>query len=132
LTAAVDDQSKLAFDFAKTIATQVITLSTGFLALTITFTKELVKSADPKYRGWLYAAWSLHLASIASGVWALMALTGTLMPGTPRADLSFGFHVRFPATLQLGFFGLGLGSMVIYGMRTMRSPQKPTQNYQPE
>jgi hypothetical protein len=39
----LDPQVRMAFEFASDLAKQLITLATGILALTITFTKDLVK-----------------------------------------------------------------------------------------
>ena len=115
----MDDQVKLGFEFAREIATQLITLSTGFLALTITFTKELVPDRGPAARKWLLMAWGLHLAAIVFGVWTLSALTGSLMPvGTASAPV-FGAPVRLAATLQFVTFALGLAALVVYGITTL-------------
>jgi len=115
----VDEQVKLGFEFAREIAKQLITLSTGFLALTITFTKELVPERTPGARKWLLAAWGLHLAAIVFGVWTLSALTGSLMPAVASGPAVFGAPVRLAATLQLVAFALGLAAMVGYGSRTL-------------
>jgi hypothetical protein len=115
----MDERIKLGFDFAREIATQLIALSVGFLALTITFTKELVKTPlTAGSRRLLRGSWGLHVVSVCSGIWSLLALTGTLMPlssnAKPLEGLTFGWNVRLPAMLQIASFVLGTIAMVIY------------------
>jgi hypothetical protein len=108
----MDNRTELAFEFAREIATQLLTLSTGFLALTVTFTKDLVKSSHG--RAMLYLAWILQLGSIAAGVWTLMSLTGALArpsSGTPIFDAS----VRLPAGSQVLLFFCSMAATVWYG-----------------
>jgi hypothetical protein len=116
----MDGRVQLGFEFAKEIATQLITLSTGLLALTVTFTKDVLKLVPGSQRWWLMGAWVLHLVAIVFGVWALMGLTGTLMPLTPDETaleaLAFGSNVRLPAAFQIISFALGTASMVVYGV----------------
>jgi hypothetical protein len=120
----MDERAKLGFEFAKEVATQLITLSTGFLALTITFTKELLAVIPSGTRGWLIGAWLLHLLAIIFGVWSLLALTGTLMPVTadpkPLEALALGQNVRWPAFLQVISFAVGTTFMVIYAANSLR------------
>lgn len=113
------DPVQLGFTFAKELATQLITLSTGLLALSIAFTKDILK-AIPKGKGLLLkSAWGVHLASIVFGILTLMALTGTLMPVHTRAvsaALVFEGNVRIPAGCQVLLFLLGTVLLVIvYG-----------------
>lgn len=112
----MDDRAKLAFDFAREIATQLLTLSTAFLALTVTFTKELVKGS--KGRQALYAAWALQLVSILGGVWTLMSLTSALArPAQGVAGPIFDVSVRLPAAVQVVMFVLSMAATVWYGYR---------------
>ena len=120
----MDDRVKLGFDYAKEIATQLITLSTAFLALTITFTKEFLAANPTGGRGWLTAAWILHCIAICCGVWSLLALTGTLMPLTPDhrllRELTLASNVRTPAFLQIVSFAIGTIVMVVYAVVSLR------------
>ncbi len=79
------DPTTLGFNFAKDLAIQLITLSTGLLALSVTFTKEIVKTLSNVREVILRISWGFHMLSIVFGVWTLMALTGTLMPVQPNA-----------------------------------------------
>jgi len=104
------DPTSLAFTFAKEIALQLITLSTGLLALTVTFTKEILKTVTKKNKSVLRIASIILLVSILCGVWTMMALTGTLMPSKPLAHgtpYEFGPNVRWPAGAQVILFFIG-------------------------
>jgi hypothetical protein len=120
----MDGRAALAFQFAKEIATQLITLSTGFLALTITFTKDLLQVLPGPSRGWLMWAWLLHMAAIVFGVMSLMGLTGTLMPvvadGKTLEALTFGSNVRWPAIAQIVCFAFGTAAIVVYAVASLR------------
>jgi hypothetical protein len=78
----MDEQVKLGFEFAKALGEQLITLSTGILALSITFTKDLVSRVPPRAALVLGFSWLLYVASILCGLDHLMALTGQLAPRT--------------------------------------------------
>jgi hypothetical protein len=113
------DPVQLGFTFAKELATQLITLSTGLLALSVTFTKDILKTIPKGSNVALRIAWGAHLASMLCGVWTLMALTGTLMPVQPRpsgSSLTLAGNVRMPATGQVLLFLLGtLLLVIVYG-----------------
>src|SRR3954454_16807786 len=60
---------------------QIITLSTGVIALTITFLEKIVQptTATGRHVPWsLLAAWIFFGLAIAAAVWTLMAVTGSL------------------------------------------------------
>jgi hypothetical protein len=116
------DPITLGFNFAKDLAVQLITLSTGLLALSATFTKEILKTISASKDRLLRASWIIHVVSIIFGVWTIMALTGTLMPGTPKvpgSPFQFGSNVRVPAGLQILLFLLGtVFLLIVYGSRS--------------
>jgi hypothetical protein len=115
----MDDATRLGFEFAKEVATQLITLSTGLLTLTITFSKEVFRTPPATGRRMLPFAWTTHVVSLGFGVLTLMALTGTLMPIDPATRrLTFDTNVRVIAALQILTFGLGTAFLVIYSVRS--------------
>ena len=73
-----DEWRKKAFDYASDTAKQIITLSTGILALTITFAKDILGSISSVAKVLLMLAWLVYLFSIAFGLITLFTLTGTL------------------------------------------------------
>ena len=70
------EESTLAYQFALEVAKQLITLSTGILALTVTFTKDIFKRS-PSFvaRGVLVASWACYLSAIWYGTQHIQALT---------------------------------------------------------
>jgi hypothetical protein len=119
--------AKLGIASAQALAQQLITLSTGILALTITFTKDTLKAA-PRSRTWpLYFAWVSYLLCICFGVWALSTITGTLAPlpssGVPPS-LTIDSNIRLPAGLQVIAFIIGIILIVIFGAISFRKQAK--------
>lgn len=112
----MDDQIKKAFELAVELSKQLIALSTGIIALTITF-REKIAASSYKPLKLLGVAWLLYLASVICGIWHLMALTGTLAASTP-ASLK-GFNVRIPVALEITSFVLGTVLITLYGVRSM-------------
>src|SRR5215468_10416340 len=78
-----DIKDRKAFDFAADATKQILTLSTGILALTITFAKDILGAPGHWSRllGW---SWILYLISILCGVWTLLALTGSFSSSGQR------------------------------------------------
>ena len=115
--------AKLVVSSAQALAQQLITLSTVILALTITFTKDIVRSAPQSPMWLLQLAWADYLLCIIFGIWAMSALTGTLAP-TPSSgiapSLTIGSNVRLPAGLQVITFIVGIILIIIYGAISLR------------
>lgn len=113
----MDDQTKAAFASAADSSKQIITLSTGLLALEITFAKNLFSAVGPHGKWLLGLSWLLLLLSVFCGVWTLLALTGSL---SSKVDLTskatMDANVRIPAILQVGFFLFGLALTVAFGI----------------
>jgi hypothetical protein len=111
------EPQKLAFSLAFDLAKQLITIATGILALTVTFRKDIAGGAN-KVEKWLKIAWVAYLLSVLSGIWTMMALTGSLMPTPPQAPvLIFEENVRRPAAAQVLFFLAATLSLILYGIR---------------
>lgn len=106
----MEEQRKLAFSFAQDTTKQLITLSTGIIALTVTFWKDIAQPAGSLGRGLLMLSWLAFLASVICGVWAMLALTGTLEPTTDHDDGPSirGKNVTVPSMAQILSFILGL------------------------
>jgi hypothetical protein len=114
LTMMTDKQSK-AFDFAADVAKQFITLSTGILALTITFAKDIGGGPSQGAPLLLGLSWVLYLVSILGGVWTLMALTGELEPvGAAESPSIRRGNVIVPALIQIATFSGATGLVITY------------------
>jgi hypothetical protein len=122
----MEEQKKFAFEFARDTVHQFITLATGIIALTITFSKDFIGTVHPDVRVLAIVAWGLFLSSIFFGLWALMALTGTLvaLTGTLEATRDLGTklsirgrNITIPASLQIVLFFLGLLFTIVFGIK---------------
>ena len=119
----MDERTQKAFDFASEITKQLLTLSTGIIALTITFLKDYVEKVPPGTKWLSGAAWIMYLFSIICGIWTLMALTGTLQPkpGSDSKASIWGSNVRIPSALQILTFLLGTILTVVFGVFAVQS-----------
>ena len=114
----MEEQRKLAFDFARDTTKQLITLSTVIIAFTVTFAKDFLGTPDCFGRNLVVVSWVSFLVSVIFGVWALLALTGTLEPEEVEGGASIrGKNVTIPSILQIISFLIGLGFTVWFGVR---------------
>ena len=126
----MDEQKKQAFVFAQDTTKQLITLSTGIIALTITFSKDVLGTSSLFQQSLLVWSWLSFLLSVVLGVWTLLALTGTLEPEEIVATKKTseenenqtsqptirGRNVTLPSLLQIITFLIGLAFIVWFGI----------------
>lgn len=74
------ENEKKAYDFAADTTKQLITLATGIIALTITFSKDIIGASKLTNSNLIFWSWGLFIFSVFCGIWTLMALTGNLQP----------------------------------------------------
>jgi len=103
---------------------QLITLSTGIVTVTLLFSKDIF---GPKHIAvW---AWGFYLLSTIFGLWALMALTGTLAPVSPDApkdeDFPIKANIRIPSGGQIITFGIAVVFTIWYVFAAMYGPEPP-------
>ena len=118
LLEAVDPQMELGLDFVKEIAKQLISLATGVLTLSVTFTKDIAKQVPADGTKWLKTAWVLLLISIFCGIAELSALAGALLP-IKQAPLSIPSNSRIFGFLQLLLFCGGTTAIMVYGFKVL-------------
>ena len=111
---------KKAFDFASVTIKQLITLSTALLAFSITFKGNFDHCGSEII---LLICWIFFFFSVLSGIWTLMALTGTLEKSTEEVEkpvkLSiYGSNVKYPYLAQILFFIIGLLFLGNYGWQS--------------
>ena len=111
------DEIKKAFDFAADLTKQLITLATGIIGLTITFTKDFVRNAPASAHVFAYWAWYLFLLSIALGILTLSTLTGNLARKTNPTP--YASNSTFFSILQFLTFGAGLVLTVIFAVKSI-------------
>ena len=114
----IGEAEKLAFELAFNFANGLIALTTGILALTITFRNDLVGTA-PRGRSerWLKTSWVTYLVSIVAGIVTMMGIIGPLNPRplNPQSFL-FGLSITLPQTIQLISFVGATAFLVVYGV----------------
>lgn len=98
----MDDRTKKAFDFAADSIKQLLTLSTAIIALTITFSKDLVGTVPKEDKLILTLAWVGFFLSILFGIGALLALTGTLEPRKIEKNVEEKQNPQVPASIRGG------------------------------
>lgn len=126
----MSDQLLLAFELATEHAKQLITISTGVLAISISFLMQERRALRRK--GWLIATWIAHAVSTIAGVFAMSALTGQLAPMRPTEEVVTGIasSARFWAALQVVSFLFGTITITVFGFRILpreltRGPAEP-------
>jgi|ERR1700726_1157481 len=119
-----DEQAKKAFDFASDASKQLITLSTGVIALTVTFNKDFIGQNASGAKGWLVAAWFAYLVSIFFGCWFLLSVAGTFAK-TLKPYL-YDTNTVLPAYGQVVAFVIALVLTVVFGWQAFgASSAKP-------
>jgi hypothetical protein len=111
------------FNAANDLAKQLITLSTGILALSITFTKDLLKGGGHLVKWPLVTAWFMYFCSIVFGIWELMAITGSIFEAvsSQTPNTMYGANIKIPSILQIVSFLLATIFLIIYGGKALRT-----------
>lgn len=108
------------FDFAADLSKQLITLASGIIAITVTFSKDIFTGAPTCANNWMVASWIIFFISILGGIWSLMALTGTLDPRNKEVKISIqGSNCRIPSLFQIVFFLVALALTIIYAIKAI-------------
>jgi len=125
-----------AVDFAADVVKQLLTLSTGILALTITFATEIVGDRETP-TALLGISWVVYILSMLFGLWALFAMTGELEQ-LPRGNDQVeepsirGRNVTLPAVLQIVTFLAATAFIASYGVAALGAPpREPTPSPSP-
>jgi hypothetical protein len=113
---------KAAADLAK----QIVSLSTGFVALTITFLKDIIEpsaNGSRQVSGALVVSWGSFVLAILAALMTLMAVTGSMsalerQAGASAADEkrrldAFGANVRLPALAMIALFVFAIAMAVV-------------------
>lgn len=95
------------FDFASGVTKLLISLATGVITITITFGSNSLSRLNIIVCPWmLLVSWILLVISIASGIIALQAMTGTL--SKDDSPNIYANNIRAPEIIQILFFGIGI------------------------
>jgi hypothetical protein len=118
-----DDQAKQAFASASDWSKQILTLSTGIVTVTVSFSDKIFGPLSHGEKLFLYGSWVVYLVSILGGVWTLSALTGTLAGATePSSSDVYKSNTRVPAIVQVVAFVLATISIVVFGILAAGNP----------
>ena len=115
---AMDTRNSKAFDYAKGLTTQLLTLSTGTIALTLTFSKTFLGEDAGAAKILLAIGWLLFLLSILAGLFAWMGMTSQLSPSNAaqaRIPTIWKRAVRVPAIFQCLLFLAAVGVVIAAG-----------------
>ncbi|REJ80607.1 MAG: hypothetical protein DWQ36_05295 [Acidobacteria bacterium] len=110
------------FDMAFELSKHLVSVSSAVLALSVTFLKDLTKSAPSKrQRQCLLFAWACLLATLVFATLHLFALTGHL---TPKPGEAIEAHIRgsavFFGAAQLATFLAGMAAFVWFARLTLQ------------
>jgi hypothetical protein len=114
------DTTDKSFDLAIDTSKLLITISTGIIALTITFLdKETVmKPESTTEKIILLASWIILLGSVIVGIWTRLAFTDVAdlenKPLNYKPSIN-SLKIKFPFQLQAILFVLGVIAIIIYG-----------------
>ncbi len=109
-----------AFTLASTTVVQVITLTSGVLALTVTFAKDyLIKSKDSGFIP-LKVSWACEVVSLFAGIWGLMALTGQIASTEVDSPSVWSYKVTIPVGIQIVSFFVAMVALVVAGYRSFK------------
>ena len=122
----MDKQQEKSFEFAKETVTRLTGLSSGIIALTVTFSKQFAPDAEGVALYLLAASWLSLFASVFFGVWALLAMTGVLGGGRGEREVEepasvYAGSISVPTAIQILAFVLGLGLTVAFGILSLVS-----------
>ncbi len=111
----MEESAKKAFDFAGDLTKQLITLSTGVIALTVSFLKGATDGVSNVAQVLLASAWGFYLLSIVFGIATLMALTGRLeRHGDGEASI-YSKSIRVFSGVQVGSFLVAIALTIAFG-----------------
>jgi hypothetical protein len=130
-----NDLNKAAFASASDTCKTLLTLTTGILALTISFMGNVAKGATPDELWILRASWLLFLVSAIFGVLTLQGFTGSLAPmKKPKegeasvANVTpsiYQENIAKPAIKQNLSFGIGVLLFIVFGLLSVSVPKTP-------
>lgn len=111
-----DDQIKMAFDYASEKTKQMITLATGIITITISFSKSLLGPDVAWSVLPLLAAWICYLLSVWYGVKVLGKIAGRLVASSPRKEILDNKEIVSALNRQQHLFVAGLLLTIVFGV----------------
>jgi len=118
----MNEKAQLAFNFASEVSKQLITIASGVLAISITFLKDFSDTSEQRKNisGTLKWGWILLLLSLFFGIWALMAMTGSLAKSQEATGKElYQANIAVPTMLQISTFLAGFVLMTYFAWNTI-------------
>lgn len=118
----MDERTRVAFEFAFKTTEHLITISTGVIALSITFLKDFVGEVESRtIRTLALVSWLFFLLSVSCGLITFLQLTGNLGNPDVPAPTIYTQSIQMFSIAQIVFFLLGLGVAVGFGALAARA-----------
>jgi hypothetical protein len=112
----LDERTAKAFDFAKDVTVQLITLATGIIGIEVTLLKDVIETVSHGGRWFLFVSWIALLLSVIFGIMTILALTGTLQPKDESVPLTiWGRNITALSVCQIILFLMGLVLTIAFG-----------------
>ena len=107
------------FEYAKEMTTQMITLSTAVIGVSVTFAKDVEIGISGKKRLFLFLSWGAFLVSILFGILTLGSLTGLLAQNAVVSPKDvYDESVKFKSMAQWGVFLVGVLLLILDAILT--------------
>ena len=112
------NRQQLSFEYAKDATKQLMTLATGVIALTVTFSKDFISTVPQEIKWHVTWVWVLLLISVLFGQICLMALTGILGSNKePSPPLNiYNITVKTTSMIQVITFFMGLSLAIKFAI----------------
>jgi len=112
----MDEATRYAISQVSDLTKQLMTLASGLIGLTITFSKDMVKHASLRALKALKRGWLFMFVSLVAGIWTLMALSGSSSSARDLLQKSLiGYNARIPSFIQIASFLCGAYSFISFG-----------------
>ena len=117
----MENAREKSFEYANEAIKLIMSLSTGVLAFTITFLKDIIGAKEINAKSILIFGWFILLGSILFCIWTQFSITGTLDKIASTNDKTqFNINntnIRLPAILSIVSFILGLVFLIIFTLK---------------
>jgi hypothetical protein len=107
------------FEYANDSIKLIMSLATGVLALTIAFLKDVIGDGIIHGKWLLGIGWFSLFLAIILGIWAILAITGSLneLAKSALPDRSImDKNIQFPSILTISSFLIGILFIIIFAL----------------
>ena len=109
------------FNFASDTIKQILGISSGILALTVTFAKEQIVKGRHSVMLPLQISWGLEILSLFAGIWALIQITSQVVSENLCQQPSvWASGITVSASLQIFFFLFAMLFLALAGIKSFK------------